>query len=85
MKKSWTVTGLVIVIAGSAVYRLVSNRARIESELKARERLPVTIPVTVQVIGGGSVNRSFSVEGVVGAEKEVTVLSQAGGLGNFMH
>lgn len=79
MKKSWIVAGLVLAVAGSAVYRLVSNRARIESELQARERLSVAVPVTVQVVGADTVSRSFSVEGVVGAEREVTLLSESGG------
>lgn len=79
MRKSWAVAAGLALIAVGSVYRLASSKARIESELQARERLSVAIPVTVQIIGAGSVSRSFSADGVVGAEKEITVLSQASG------
>lgn len=79
MKKSWIVAGIGLVLAGGAAYRLVSNKARLESELQARERLSVAVPVTVQVVGPGSLSRSVVVDGVVGSEKEVTILAEAGG------
>jgi membrane fusion protein, multidrug efflux system len=79
MKKSWIIILLVVAVIAGAFYRLSSNKSAMEAELAARKRTVLVVPVTVTEISRGSVARTFSVDGVLSAKDQVTILSETSG------
>jgi len=79
MKKHHIVLVIVVLVIAGAIYQLVHNKSKMEAELAARKRITVEVPVTVQAISTSSVARTFSVNGVVNAKEQVTVMSQTSG------
>lgn len=79
MKKSWIIVLIAAGLVFSGIYQMASNKAAIAKELDARKRVEVVVPVTIAEIKKNPVSQSFTIDGVLSAKDQVTVLSETNG------
>ncbi|HSQ41634.1 MAG TPA: efflux RND transporter periplasmic adaptor subunit [Fibrobacteraceae bacterium] len=70
---------VILLVLGTAVHRLTSNKARIEQDLAAQKAVNMAVPVTIIQTATDTLSHSFSVDGTLSAKDEVSILAETNG------